>query len=252
MLLVFDDREEQKSVDSDSISSASSDTDYPVGTSYMPRCDYATSIQQNREFVGYREEIYEWLLKNSDKLHCPRCAVFRAANYVDRVLSVIRVQPELLEGLSWLCFYLADSIGDLRNRKLSYKSVCDYFSESYRYSSAQVLSFIQHILQILGFRLLTSCPYTYCYHLLETSGHPELFDKAVLLIDSICKKYVCISLSVRTIATAVLQVLSQLEYNNPVLVDSLGSRCEVDQSGIELCLNCIKSSYPRLLSSVRH
>lgn len=29
----------------------------------MPRCDYATSIQQNREFVGYREEIYEWLLK---------------------------------------------------------------------------------------------------------------------------------------------------------------------------------------------
>ena len=125
-----------------------------------------------------------------------------------------------------------------------------------------MLSFLQHILQILGFRLLTSCPYTYCYHLLETSGHPELFDKAVLLIDSICKsssacccfsvEYVCISLSVRTIATAVLQVLSQLEYNNPVLVDSLGSRCEVDQSGIELCLNCIKSSYPRLLSSVRH
>lgn len=45
-------------------------------------------------------------------------------NYVDRVLSVVKVCPSMLEGLSWMCFYLAGSIGGLRKQKLSYVLAC--------------------------------------------------------------------------------------------------------------------------------
>ena len=62
-------------------------------------------------------------------LPCPRCVVFRAANYVDRILSVRKVDTGILEGLSWLCFYLAESVGDLRNRRISYVKMdpCIYY-----------------------------------------------------------------------------------------------------------------------------
>lgn len=46
--------------------------------------------------------------------------VYRASNYIDRFLSVVNVSVNALEGISWLCFYLAESMGDFRNESFSY------------------------------------------------------------------------------------------------------------------------------------
>ena len=73
MILIYDEREERHGLDSrrssaemlfatDSLNYILSDTPYPVGISYSPLVDYATSIQNNWKYIGYREDIYAWLL----------------------------------------------------------------------------------------------------------------------------------------------------------------------------------------------
>lgn len=70
---IFDEREEQESahcrrssvdVSSSDSSSLSSESDscYPVGLSYSPLSDYATTVQHNQLYRCYKEDIYNWLL----------------------------------------------------------------------------------------------------------------------------------------------------------------------------------------------
>ncbi|KAM7457436.1 hypothetical protein BLSTO_01807 [Blastocystis sp. subtype 1] len=160
-------------------------------------------------------------------------------NYVDRVLSVVKVCPSMLEGLSWMCFYLAGSIGGLRKQKLSYNVVRLFFHDVYHYSNSEVLDFMQRILQILGCRLLTPCPYSLCFEALKECHHLELYSKAILLIDSVSKRYASISLSASAIVTGVLQVLSQMQFHDLSLLDLFVPPAAVDEHAVRLCVDCI-------------
>ena len=60
--------------------------------------------------------------------------VYRAVNYLDRFLSVMKVSPQYLEGISWVCYFLAESVGDNRNVSFPYVFYfCSVFINSIKF-----------------------------------------------------------------------------------------------------------------------
>ena len=124
-----------------------------------------------------------------------------------------------------------------------------FFHDVYHYSNSEVLDFMPRILQILGCRLLTPCPYSLCFEALKECHHLELYSKAILFIDSVSKSalvsqsspigYASISLSASAIVTGVLQVLSQMQFHDLSLLDLFVPPAAVDEHAVRLCVDCI-------------
>lgn len=69
-MILYDEREERFFIEGRraSVESLSSDdssvssADYPLGVSYHPLGDYAIYVQNDANYIHYREDIYSWLL----------------------------------------------------------------------------------------------------------------------------------------------------------------------------------------------
>eukprot|EP01136_Pigoraptor_vietnamica_P034995 Opistho-1_new@99615 len=77
---------------------------------FLPRANYVNRVQRGEVREAMRDDVVEWLLKLNEQFEYSPETFFLAANYLDRFLSTVKVQPKHLQLIAVCCFLIAAKV----------------------------------------------------------------------------------------------------------------------------------------------
>ncbi|KAK8811491.1 hypothetical protein WA158_003225 [Blastocystis sp. Blastoise] len=191
--------------------------EYPCGESYTPRSDYAIVIQNDSNYVFYRQRLYNWMLYFCEQMEYTHDIAYTAMNYVDRYLSCVKVSSNDLPTLSYCCFHLASLETDRKNM-YTFKHLCHDTGIN---NEKEVRKYLMKILDVLKFRLNPTTPYDILYTILKYVDATSLFDAYSNELDKLCPNYDLLAFTPYEIVITVVPYFWYCYYHSqhPVLYE---------------------------------